>query len=129
MPLFLPEALPATVLLLVMPLGVVMASWERRAIDIPGLVCVLLGRLVGTFGGVGILWLIPDRYLSLLFGSLMEAGAIMSSTSNRVTLRNWARVVGGVASGVMGTAPRSAGRCLPSSTRAARGRRCVPPSR
>jgi uncharacterized membrane protein YfcA len=55
LPLFLPEALPATVLLLVMPLGVVMASWKRRAIDIPSLVYVLLGRLVGTFGGVEIL--------------------------------------------------------------------------
>ncbi len=36
--LFLPEALPATVLLLVMPLAVVRAVRERRVIDVPGLV-------------------------------------------------------------------------------------------
>jgi hypothetical protein len=36
-----PEALPATVLLIVMPLGVFMAFKERRAIDVSGLAYVL----------------------------------------------------------------------------------------
>jgi hypothetical protein len=43
-----PEALPATVLLIVMPLGVGMAFKERRAIDVSGLACVLSGRLLGA---------------------------------------------------------------------------------
>ena len=36
-----PEALPATVLLIVTPLGVFMAFKERRAIDVSGLAYVL----------------------------------------------------------------------------------------
>ena len=51
--LFLPEALPATVLLLAMPLAAVMAAKERRAVDVPGLTYVLLGRLGGRSGAGG----------------------------------------------------------------------------
>ena len=43
-----PEALPATVLLIVMALGVFLAFKERRAIDVSGLAYVLSGGLLGT---------------------------------------------------------------------------------
>lgn len=99
-----PEALPATVLLLIMPMALTMAARERRAIDASGLLYLLSGRLVGTFGGVGLLLLVPDGYLSVLFGSLLVAAVLASSLSPQVTLRNRTRVAGGVASGIMGTA-------------------------
>ena len=44
------EVLPTTVLLLTMPMAATMAARERRAIDVPSLAYLLLGRLVGTFG-------------------------------------------------------------------------------
>ena len=50
------EALPATVLLFAIPMASVMAARERRAIYIPGLVHPRSGRLLGTLGGVGLLF-------------------------------------------------------------------------
>lgn len=102
--LVLPKALPATVLLLSMPMATYMATKERRAIDVSGLVYLLLGRLVGTFGGVVLLFVVPEHYLSVLFGSLVLLAVLTSSFSAKVPLRNQTRAVGGVASGIMGTA-------------------------
>ncbi len=99
-----PEALPATVLLIVMLLGAFMAIRERRAIDVAGLAYVLSGRLLGTLGGVGLLLLVPDRYLSVLFGVLVVLAALTSAISPDVPLGNPTRVAGGIASGIMGTA-------------------------
>lgn len=99
-----PEALPATVLLLTIPMAMSMAVRERHAIDVTGLAYLLLGRLAGTFGGVGLLLLVPDRFLSVLFGSLILVAVLTSLFSPKVDLRNRTRVAGGVASGIMGTA-------------------------
>jgi uncharacterized membrane protein YfcA len=48
--------------------------------------------------------LVLDDYLSVLFGSLILVAVLASSFSPKVALHNRTRVVGGVASGVMGTA-------------------------
>ncbi len=99
-----PEVLPATVLLLTMPMAATMAVRERHAIDVSGLTYLLSGRLVGTFVGVGLLLLVPEAFLSVLFGSLIVVAVLMSLFSPEVGLRNQTRVTGGVASGIMGTA-------------------------
>ncbi len=104
MTLVSPEALPATVLLLTMPLASVMAARERHAIYAPGLVYLLSGRLLGTLGGLGLLLLVPDDYLSVLFGSLVVVAALASSSNPNIDLSNRTRVGGGIVSGVMGTA-------------------------
>jgi uncharacterized membrane protein YfcA len=104
MTLVSPEALPATVLLLTMPMAAVMAARERHAIYAPGLVYLLSGRLLGTLGGVGLLLLVPDDYLSVLFGSLVVVAALASSSNPNIDLSNRIRVGGGIVSGVMGTA-------------------------
>jgi uncharacterized membrane protein YfcA len=56
MTLVSPEALPATVLLLAMPMASVLAARERHAIYALGLVYLLSGRLLETLGGVGLLF-------------------------------------------------------------------------
>lgn len=104
MTLVSPEALPATVLLLTMPMALVMAARERHAIYVPGLVYLLSGRLLGTLGGVGLLLLVPDDYLSVLFGSLVAAATLASSSNPKIDLSNRTRVGGRIVSGVMGTA-------------------------
>src|SRR5829696_7029932 len=81
-----------------------MATRERRAIDVPDLAYVLLGRRLRMFGGVGLLSLVADEYLCVLLGSLVVAAVIVGSISSRVTLHDRMWVVGGVASGIMGTA-------------------------
>lgn len=100
-----PEALPATILLVIMPMAILMAVRERRAFDdARGLIYLLSGRLVGTLGGVGLLALVPDQYLSVLFGGLVAVAALASAASPKVPLRGSTRAAGGFASGVMGTA-------------------------
>jgi uncharacterized protein len=48
--------------------------------------------------------LVPDRYLSVLFGVLVVLAALTSADSPDVPLRNPTRVAGGVASGIIGIA-------------------------
>jgi uncharacterized membrane protein YfcA len=99
-----PDVLPATVLLLTLPLSVTMAVSERRAVEVVGLVYLLAGRLVGAFVGVGLLLLVLEEYLSVLFGGFVLVAVLTSSLAPKVSLSNRTRVVGGVASGIMGTA-------------------------
>ncbi|HVF01313.1 MAG TPA: sulfite exporter TauE/SafE family protein [Rubrobacteraceae bacterium] len=99
-----PDVLPATVLLLTLPLSVTMAVRERRAVEVVGLVYLLAGRLVGAFVGVGLLLLVSEEYLSVLFGGFVLVAVLTSSLAPEVSLSNRTRVVGGVASGIMGTA-------------------------
>jgi uncharacterized membrane protein YfcA len=98
-----PEVLPAMVLLLMVPMAMIMAARERGEIDVTGLAYLLSGRLAGTLGGMALLLLVLDDYLSVLFGSLVLVAVLASSFSPKVALHNRTRVVGGVASGVMGT--------------------------
>lgn len=48
--------------------------------------------------------LVPDGYLSVLFGGVVLLAVLASSFSPEVNLRNRTRMVGGLASGIMGTA-------------------------
>ena len=99
-----PEVLPATVLLLTLPLSVTMAVRERQAVEVVGLVYLLAGRLAGTLVGVGLLLLAPEEYLSVLFGGLVVVAVLTSSFAPEMSLSNRTRVAGGAASGIMGTA-------------------------
>ncbi len=99
-----PESLPATVLLLALPLSSIMALQERRSIDSPGVFWITSGRLLGAVGGVGLLATIPTGYLSVLTGGLILVAVAMSILSPDFEIKNSTRLVGGIASGVMGTA-------------------------
>ena len=99
-----PESLPATVLLLALPLTSVVAFRERHSIDLPGFYWVTGGRLLGIAGGLGLLVTVPTSYLSVLTGGLILAAVFMSLLSSDFGVKNKTRLVGGIASGVMGTA-------------------------
>ena len=99
-----PEALPAVVLLLAMPMATLMTAREWRSADTAGLLPILGGRAFGTLGGVGLLALIPPGFLSVLFGALVLAAVLASLLRSKVSLNDRTKFVGGVASGVMGTA-------------------------
>lgn len=99
-----PEVLPAVVLLLILPLSATMAVRERRAVEVVGFVYLLAGRLVGTFVGAGLLLLVPEDYLSALFGGFVVVAVLTSSFAPEISLSNRTRAAGGVASGIMGTA-------------------------
>jgi uncharacterized protein len=100
-----PESLPATVLLLALPLSSVVAFRERHSIDLLGFYWLTGGRLLGIAGGLGLLVMVPTRYLSVLTGGLILSAVIMSLLDPDFRVKNKTRLVGGgVASGVMGTA-------------------------
>jgi uncharacterized membrane protein YfcA len=99
-----PEALPAVVLLLTMPMAALMSAREWRFADVTGLLPVLGGRILGTLGGVGLLTLVPSDFLSVLFGVLVLAAVLASLLRLKVCLDRRTKFSGGVASGVMGTA-------------------------
>lgn len=104
MALIVPEAVPATLLFLSLPMAVLMAFRERESIDGRGFLWIVAGRLPGTLLGAWILLVVPPDSLGLLFGLLILAGVVMSVRSGGFEARSGTQFAGGVASGVMGTA-------------------------
>lgn len=102
--LALPEAVPATLLFLSLPMVALMALRERGAVNVSSFVWITIGRLPGTLVGVWILTMIDASSLSLVLGALILAGVIMSVLGPGFKARNTTQLLGGVASGIMGTA-------------------------
>ena len=63
-----PRLLPVFLLIQMIPLNGYVAWRERHALDGAGATWISLGRFVGTFGGVGVLFLVTEQQLSLLIG-------------------------------------------------------------
>ena len=68
MGLLAPESLPVSLLILMLPLNAAIAWREREAIDFRGSSWITVGRFVGTFGGVWILFWLPLSQLNVLIG-------------------------------------------------------------
>lgn len=68
MGLLAPESLPVSLLILMLPLNAAIAWRERDAIDFKGSSWITVGRFVGTFGGVWILFWLPLSQLNILIG-------------------------------------------------------------
>jgi len=98
-----PEALPATLLLLAVPLTVGMALRERHEVDVEGLTWIVGGRVLGTAAGVGLLVAVPQRSLETLFGAVIVAAAVTASLRPARELGRRNRFFAGTVSGVMGT--------------------------
>lgn len=112
MALVLPEALPATSLLIALPMTVVMALRERRSIDVQGFAWITGGRVLGTLAGVWLLAAVPTGSLSALLGGVIVAAAVISALGPEFEARRRTRFAAGVASGVMGTAGAVGGPAL-----------------
>jgi uncharacterized membrane protein YfcA len=100
-----PDALPAVVLLLTFPMSVFLAFRERRSVNLSGMWYLIGGRVLGSAGGVALLVLVPAAYLSALFGGTVVAAALASAVSGpKLSVNRRTQTVGGVFSGIMGTA-------------------------
>ena len=103
MALLVPWAVPVTPLLLALPMTVLMSAREWRSIDMGGFFVITGGRLFGTVAGVALLALAPKGWLSALTGLLIVAAAFGSFLRPAFEVTNGTRIVGGLASGVVGT--------------------------
>ncbi len=104
MTLIHPEAVPATLLILSIPMVVIIALRERSSINIRGFLLITMGRIPGTLAGVLILVVVPANLLALVLGLLILTGVTMSVIGTRFELRDRNQLVAGFASGIMGTA-------------------------
>jgi uncharacterized membrane protein YfcA len=103
MALLYPEALPATPLLLALPLTALMSAREWRSIDVTGFFLITGARAVGTAAGVALVVLIPASLLSVLVGLLITAVALLSFFNPNFEVSNKTRLAGGIASGITST--------------------------
>jgi uncharacterized protein len=104
MTLIRPEAVPATLLILTIPMVVIIALRERSSINVRGFLLITAGRIPGILAGVLILVVVPASLLAVVLGLLILAGVIMSIIGTSFELRDRNQFIAGLASGIMGTA-------------------------
>lgn len=99
-----PGALPVTLLILGIGLAASMGVRERTAVDLRGSLWMILGRMLGVAVAVVVLSTVSPRLLQVLFGAMILLAVATSAVGRTVSsfsARNL--VVGGLASGLLGT--------------------------
>jgi uncharacterized membrane protein YfcA len=99
-----PDALPATLVLVVIPLVAVMAVRERHAVDRAGVTWITIGRLPGTVVGALVVAVISPDTLSVLLGVGVLLAVAMSTLTASIPVNRVTATTAGFASGAMGTA-------------------------
>jgi uncharacterized membrane protein YfcA len=99
-----PDALPATILFLAVPMTTTMALRERRAIDVSGFLYSTAGRVFGTAVGVALIAAVPRDSLSTLVGVFILISVGLSLLAPEVETHPRVTLAAGFTSGMMGTA-------------------------
>lgn len=99
-----PELLPVCVLILMLPLNAYVAWRERHALDRRGAAWISAGRLLGTFGGLGVLLVLSTQALSVFVGLSTIAAAIVTWIIPAFTPGLAAFLLAGLVTGVTETA-------------------------
>ena len=99
-----PQAVPATPLLLALPMVLTMTVRERRAIDLQGFGLITAGRIPGTLAAVVLLELVASTAVAALVGGLVLVAVAASLLQPEFEVRGRHRVLAGFVSGVMSTA-------------------------
>jgi uncharacterized membrane protein YfcA len=99
-----PEAVPATLTLLALPLGAAMARRERHGVDWSGVGWFMVGRLPGTVLGAVVVAAISGETLSVLAGAAVLLAVATSLVTTTIRITRGSTLAAGVASGAMGTA-------------------------
>jgi len=102
--LVLPESLPATAVLLGVPMSVVMLQHEHRAVDREGIGWILLGRVPGTVLGAWIVVVVTVDTLKALIGVSVLLAVVASVAAPPLPLTRRNELVAGAVSGTTGTA-------------------------
>lgn len=104
MGLLAPGSLPISLLILMIPLNATVAWRERKAIDFRGGSWITLGRFVGTFGGVWILFWLPLSQLNLLVGLSTIAACLVTWIAPSFVPGRSSLILTGVITGITETA-------------------------
>ncbi|MBN2623863.1 MAG: sulfite exporter TauE/SafE family protein [Acidimicrobiales bacterium] len=99
-----PQALPATLMLLILPLAVAMGRREPHGVDWWAVGWLMAGRLPGTLAGALVVAVVAADTLSVLAGLAVLAAVATSLFTTTVPVTRATTFVTGVASGAMGTA-------------------------
>jgi uncharacterized membrane protein YfcA len=99
-----PEALPATLMLLILPLAVAMVRRESHGVDWTAVGWLMAGRVPGTVIGSLVVAVVAADTLSVLAGAAVLVAVGMSLLTTTVPVTRGTTLVAGVASGAMGTA-------------------------
>jgi len=98
-----PALVPGPALCAVMVLSLVVAWRERGTLDIRMLAPAILGLLFGTAIGAGLLAILVGWHLAQMFAALILAAVLLSVLGLPIRAGKLFLLLGGVASGVLGT--------------------------
>jgi len=98
-----PRLLPVFLLIQMIPLNGYVTWRERHALDGAGTTWISLGRLAGTFGGLGVLILVSEQRLSLLVGVSTVLAVLMTLLAPSFEPGKWAFLTAGLVTGVTET--------------------------
>jgi uncharacterized membrane protein YfcA len=99
-----PSALPAALMLPVLPLSLAMVGRERHGVDWRAVGWLTAGRVPGTLAGALVVAAVAAETLSVLAGVAVLAGVVVSIASATIPVTRATEVATGVVSGAMGTA-------------------------
>ena len=102
--LLAPDLVPASLLMLMLPLNVYVAWREWGALDRSGATWITAGRFLGTFGGLWLLTALRSSLLNSLIGAITILAAIATLVAPSFTPDRRALVAAGVITGVTETA-------------------------
>jgi len=100
----LPEALPAAVIMLGLPMSVAMLRHEHAAVDRPGTAWILAGRVPGTVAGTWVVAGLSTDALRGVVGMVVLLLVLASLTTPPLPVQPSTQVVAGMVSGLTGTA-------------------------
>ena len=98
-----PVFIPGPLLLAAFLLNLLMSRRERTSIDFGSVKWAVPGRILGAILGAGILTLIPQGRLSVLFGLMVLVAVGISFTGWELSPSPWSVFSAGTFSGFMGT--------------------------
>ncbi len=98
-----PALVPGPTLIAVMVLSAIVAWRERAMLDLRMLAPAMLGLVCGTAIGTGVLAILVGWHLARLFAVLIVGAVLLSVVGITVRASRLALLVGGAASGVLGT--------------------------
>jgi len=98
-----PGYLPGPLIMAALVLTILLSLREHESIQLKGITWILVGRLLGTLIGIRLLIMIPEKYLSLTFATMVILGVLLSISGLRLRLSVKNLLGSGTLSGLMAT--------------------------